>query len=45
MNRATPTPPRLAVHILRRLLPEDVRDSIDGDLREVYGRRAPGCTH
>lgn len=32
-------PPRLATSLLRRVLPEDVRDAIDGDLRELYLRR------
>jgi hypothetical protein len=32
-------PPRLATSLLRRALPEDVRDAIDGDLRELYVRR------
>ena len=39
-------PPRLATSLLRRVLPEDVRDEIDGDLRELYVRRrsASGAT-
>ena len=39
-------PPRLAIALLRRMLPEDVRDDIDGDLRELYVRRrsASGAT-
>ena len=39
-------PPRLATALLRRVLPEDVRDDIDGDLRELYVRRqsASGAT-
>jgi predicted permease len=32
-------PPRLASRLLRRVLPDDVRDAIDGDLCELYVRR------
>src|SRR5215216_2684250 len=39
-NAVTPImrPPRLATSLLRRALPEDVRDAVDGDLRELYVR-------
>ena len=33
------TPPRVARALLRSLLPEDVRDEVDGDLHEVYVKR------
>jgi putative ABC transport system permease protein len=33
-------PPRLARRLLRRFVPTDVRDSVDGDLAELYAQRA-----
>jgi putative ABC transport system permease protein len=33
-------PPRLATRLLRRVLPPDVRDSVDGDLCELYVSRS-----
>jgi putative ABC transport system permease protein len=35
----TDAPPRLARRLLTRVLPEDVRDAIDGDLLELFARR------
>ena len=38
---APPTPPRLSRALLRRLVPEEARDGVDGDLHELYvARRA-----
>ena len=38
---AAPAPPRLPRALLRRILPDDARDAIDGDLHELYvARRA-----
>ena len=40
---ATPTPPRAARAILRRVVPAEARDAVDGDLHELYvARRAAG---
>src|SRR5262245_34801387 len=33
------TPPRLAHALLRRALPDDARDAVDGDLHELYIER------
>jgi putative ABC transport system permease protein len=33
------SPPALAIRMLRRTLPADVRDSIEGDLRELFTQR------
>ena len=41
----TPTPPRLARAVLRAVLPDEVRDDVDGDLQELYrARRAAAGT-
>ncbi|HKG90801.1 MAG TPA: ABC transporter permease [Gemmatimonadaceae bacterium] len=36
---AIPTPPRLPRVLLRRALPADLRDAVDGDLHELYAAR------
>ena len=43
---ASPSPPRLARALLRRAIPDDARDAVDGDLHELYvaRRSASGAT-
>jgi predicted permease len=43
---ATPTPPRIARALLRRALPAEARDEVEGDLHELYvaRRAASGAT-
>jgi predicted permease len=35
----TPSPPRIARQLLRRVLPSEARDAVDGDLYELYTER------